>query len=90
MNLYIVFDAQYEWGCFVFETTRNRAKMRVANHFDIDYIDVRCKTLNRGVNFPYPKTVDCEQDEGYDVVLKCGHHYATESELFAEEEITEG
>lgn len=59
MNLYIVYDANYDWECFVFETTKNKAKKRVAEDFFMDYIDVRCKTLKKGVNFPYPKTINC-------------------------------
>jgi hypothetical protein len=70
----------------VFETTRNKAKKRVAEHFFCDYIDMRCKTLRKGVNFTYPKTVDSEDDEGYSVVLQCGFHYPTEAEIYAEEE----
>jgi hypothetical protein len=86
MNLYIVYDSNYDWGCFVFETTRNKAKKRAAEHFFMDYIDMRCKTLKKGVNFPYPKTVDSEDDEGYSTVLALGHHYANEAEMYSEEE----
>lgn len=81
MNLYQVWDAQYEWCCFVFEITRDRARLRVARYFDIDYIDTRCKTLRKGVNVPLPMVVDSETAEGYDVVLNCGYHYMTEEEL---------
>ena len=81
MNLYHVWDRHYEWCCFAFNTTRNRAKARVAELFDQEYIDMRCKTLKRGVNVPVPMVVDCDTDEGYDMVLKCGYRYATEEEL---------
>lgn len=75
MNLYIVTDANYDWGCFVFETTRNRAKLRVAKSLFQEYIDMRCITLKKGVNVPEPMVVDDENAEGYDMVLQCGCHY---------------
>ena len=81
MNLYSVWDRNYEWCCFVFDTTRNRAKLRVAESFGEDYIDMRCKTLKKGVNVPYPMLVDCDDADGYDIVLQCGYHYATEEEM---------
>lgn len=80
MNLYIVLDANYNWGCFVFEKTRNRAKAAVARHFDMDYTEMRCKTLKRAVNVDYPMIVDCETDQGYDMVLACGYHYMKDEE----------
>jgi len=80
LNLYIVMDANYEWGCFVFDASRNRAKMRVAYEFGADYIDMRCKTLARGVNMDFPMLVDCPEHEGYDLVERLGFHYGTDEE----------
>ena len=78
MNLYVVTDTNYEWGCFVFETTRNRAKLRTAESLGMTYIDMRCKTLKKGVNVPAPMMVDDTDSPGYDMVLKCGFHYEEE------------
>lgn len=78
MNLYMVSDADYEWCCFAFDTSRNRAKMRVAEHFGMDYVDMRCKTLKMGVNVQVPMLVDCETDKGYDKVMECGFFYVDE------------
>lgn len=75
MNLYIVWDSNYDWGCFAFDTSRNNAKMRVAKEFDCEYVDMRCKTLSRGVNVPIPMLVAHPDDEGYDKVLDCGYNY---------------
>ncbi len=80
MNLYKVMDANYDWCCFVFETTRNRAKLRVAESLGQEYIDMRCKTLKKGVNVPRPMTVDDETAEGYDMVVQCGYGYSYEEE----------
>lgn len=82
MNLYMVLDSNYDWCCFAFDTSRNRAKMRVAESFGIDYIDMRCKTLKKGINIPVPMLVTHPDDEGYDIVLNCGYHYATDEELW--------
>ena len=87
MNLYIVYDAVGGWGCYVFETTRGRAKAMVAKHNGAEYTDMRCNTLKKGVNFPYPKTVDSDTDEGYDVVLACGHHYDSIDEILGDEDV---
>lgn len=81
MNLYGVFDSNYDWCCYVFENTRNKAKLRVATEVGQDYTDMRCKTVRKGVNFPYPKTVFDENSEGYDIVLECGVRYLTEEEM---------
>lgn len=78
MNLYMVLDANYDWCCFAFDITRNRAKKRVADEFSHEYIDMRCKTLKKGVNVPIPMLVTHPDDDGYDMVLKCGYHYAEE------------
>lgn len=80
MNLYMVLDSNYDWCCFAFDTSRNRAKKRVADEFYCDYIDMRCKTLKRDVNVPVSMLVTHPDDKGYDVVLSCGFHYATEEE----------
>ena len=78
MNLYSVSDNSCDWCCYIFETTRNKAKMRCAKHFFFDYIDARCKLLKRGVNVPEPMIVDDEDCPGYDVVLKCGYKFLQE------------
>ena len=80
MNLYRVTDANCEWCCFVFDTSRNHAKVWVSNHFDESYISLRCKTLKRGVNVPHPMLIDYYDSEGYDIVLNCGYCFATEEE----------
>lgn len=82
MNLYMVLDSNYDWCCFAFDTSRNRAKMRVAESFGVDYIEMRCKTLKKGVNVSVPMLVTYPDDEGYDIVLSCGYHYATDEELW--------
>lgn len=80
MNLYLVCDADYEWGCFAFDTTRNRAKYSVARQFDEEYINMRCKTLKKCINIHSPMIVDCDTDKGYDIVLACGYHFMDEEE----------
>ena len=75
LNLYMVMDSNYDWCCYVFETSRNRAKLRVADEFDFNYLDMRCKTLKKGVNFPYAKLVEDKESKGYDIVKQCGYEY---------------
>ena len=48
LNLYMVTDSNYDWCCFAFDTSRNRAKLNVAEEFDYDYTEMRCKTLKKG------------------------------------------
>lgn len=79
-SLYQVGDSSYEWICYIFETTRNRAKARVAEYFDQDYVDMRCKTLKRGVNVDFPMIVDCPESKGYEIVQQFGYGYLTEDE----------
>lgn len=81
MNLYMVTDSNYEWCCFVFDTSRNRAKLQVSKYFDESYISLRCKTLKKGINLSQPMLVDYPEAEGYDIVLDCGYHFATEDEI---------
>ena len=81
MNLYRVCDKHYEWGCFVFAQSRNQAKYLVADSFGEDYINMRCKTLKRGVNIDHYLVVDCEDAKGYDLVQECGFHYPTQEEI---------
>ena len=78
MNLYMVLDANYDWCCFAFDTSRNRAKKRVANEFGCDYIDMRCKTLKKDVNVLIPMLVTHPNDNGYDIVLNYGFRYPEE------------
>ena len=80
MNLYMVLDNNYDWCCFAFDTSRNRAKKSVADEFYCDYIDMRCKTLKKDVDISTPMLVTHPDDKGYDIVLSCGYHYATEEE----------
>ena len=75
MNLYMVQDASYEWCCYCFDITRNKAKMRAASHFGLDFVDMRCKTLKKGVNVPEPTLVTHEEDEGYNMVRLCGYYF---------------
>lgn len=78
MNLYMVLDNNYDWCCFAFDTSRNRAKKRVADEFFCEYIDMRCRTLRKGVNVPIPMLVTHLDDDGYDMVLRCGYQYEYE------------
>lgn len=75
MNLYNVMDKNYEWSCFVFAPTRNKAKKLVADHFFIDYIDLRSRCLKKGVNIDHCVVVDHPDDEYYDLVVNCGFSY---------------
>ena len=84
MNLYMVLDNSYEWCCFVFDTSRNRAKKRVADEFYCEYIDMRCKTLKKGVNIPIPMLVTHPDDNGYDMVLNLGYQYEIPDYWYAE------
>lgn len=75
MNLYCVFDEQYEWCCFVFARTRNEAKAMWASGFDQEYTSARCKTLKRGLNFPLCKLVDHPDDPDYGYVVGLGYEH---------------
>ena len=76
MNLYVVSPSNYELDCYVFETTRGKARLRVARCFGIEYTDTRSKLLKRGVNVPEPMVVDDTDSPGYDIVKKLGFGYA--------------
>ena len=78
MNLYMVFDSNYDWCCFAFDTSRNRAKMSVAEEFDCDYIEMRRKTLKKGVNVTASMLVTNPDDNGYDIVKNCGYEYGSD------------
>lgn len=80
MNLYMVLDNNYDWCCFAFDTSRNKAKKKVADEFYCEYIDMRCKTLKKDINVSAPMLVTHPDDKGYDIVLGYGFHYATEDE----------
>jgi hypothetical protein len=75
MNLYMVLDEQYEWCCFIFAHTRNEAKAMWARCFDQEYTGARCKTLEKGVDFPMCKCVDNPDDPDYGYVLGLGYEY---------------
>ena len=76
----MVTDLECNWCCFVFDVSRKKAKLWVANYFDERYLSLRCKTLRKGINCPYPLIVDCETAEGYDLVLNCGYRFANEND----------
>lgn len=79
MNLYLVWDKQYEWCCYVFAVSRNQAKLMVAELFSQEYIDMRCKTLRKGLCNPQePATVDYTDDYLYEIVKQCGYEYTEE------------
>ena len=80
-NLYMVMDIYYDWCCFAFDVSRNRAKMRVAEEFGIEYTKMRCKTLKKGVNVPVPKLVTCPDDNDYYIVQNCGYEYGKDEDL---------
>ena len=82
MNLYQVWDKNYEWCCFAFDTSRNKAKLRVAESFFCDYIDMRCMTVKKGVNVQVPMLVDHPNAEGYDMVLYYGGRYEQDVEAW--------
>ena len=70
VNLYMVLDSNYDWCCFAFDTSRNKAKLSVAREFGNEYTEMRCKTLKKGVNVPVPMLVTHPDDKGYDIVKK--------------------
>ena len=78
VNLYMVLDANYDWCCFAFDTSRNKAKLSVAREFGNEYTEMRCKTLKKGVNVPSPMLVTHPDDNGYDIVKNCGYEYGTD------------
>ena len=80
LNLYMVYDRNSEYCCFVIEKTRGRAKAWAAGTWGEDFIDMRCYLLKKGVDAEKPMLIECETDEGYDIVLACGYHYMTEEE----------
>ena len=81
MNLYRVHGFDDCSCCFVFDTSRGRAKARVASYFNCEYINMRCQILAHGVNVPFLMVVDSPDAVGYEYVLKCGYRYATDEEL---------
>lgn len=80
LNLYMVMDSNYDWCCFAFDSSRNRAKMSVAEKFSCDYTEMRCKTLKKGVNVSVPMLVTHPDDTGYDIVKSCGYGYKEEED----------
>jgi hypothetical protein len=64
MNLYLVYPLKGDWGCYVFEESRNKAKMSLVNYFDNNetYIDFGCKTIQRDVGGePQICDMDCSR-----------------------------
>lgn len=80
LNLYMVMDNNYDWCCFAFDTSRNKAKLSVAQEFGYEYTEMRCKTLKKGVNVPLPMLVTCPEDNGYDIVQNCGYEYGEDAD----------
>ena len=58
----MVCDSNYDWCCFAFDTSRNMAKLSVARKFGNEYTEMRCKTLKKGVNVPFPMIVTHPDD----------------------------
>lgn len=81
LNLYMVMDSNYDWCCFAFDISRNKAKLSVAQEFDQEYTDMRCKTLKKGVNISVPMLVTCPEDKGYDIVQSCGYEYREDADF---------
>lgn len=81
LNLYMVMDSQYDWCCFAFDISRNKAKLSVAQEFDYEYTEMRCKTLKKGINVSLPMLVTHPDDKGYDIVKACGFEYGKEEDL---------
>jgi len=77
-NLYRISDNNYDWCCYTIDVSRNKAKLAVAKEFDIDYIDMRCKTLAKNVNCDRPILVYDEDCDGYDIVRSFGYEYKYE------------
>jgi hypothetical protein len=73
MNLYWVSGCEYQYGVFIFTTSRNRAKMLAVGQFnDSDtYLDMRCQTLKKDVS-GRETVVDCDFDEDYKRVTELG------------------
>ena len=74
MNLYLVNSLFHGYSCFVFDSTRNKAKYIVSREFDDEYIDMRCFTLVKGLDVP-AMIVTCSDDDGYDIVKSFGYEY---------------
>ena len=79
VNLYMVCDSNYDWCCFAFDISRNMAKLSVARKFGNEYTEMRCKTLKKCVNVPFPMLVTHPDDNGYDIVKNCGYEYGTDN-----------
>ena len=80
LNLYMVLDSDYDWCCFAFDTSRNRAKLSVAQEFGYEYTDMRCKTLRKGVNVSLPMLVTHPEDKGYEIVQNCGYEFGKDED----------
>ena len=62
-NLYYV-SCLYEYGCFVFAESANRAKSLCVNYFTDDepYIDLRCRLMKHDVGGEPNIVIDCESE----------------------------
>ena len=81
MNLYMVLTSQYDWCCFAFDVSRNKAKIAVAQEFDCEYTEMRCKTLKKGVNILSPMLVTDDESEGYEIVKSLGYEYGEDADF---------
>lgn len=80
MNLYCVRDKDGEWQCFVFESCPARAKMRIVDLYGGEYINMRCRTLKKGVNIDAALIVDSTKHEYYPIVQELGFSFEREDE----------
>lgn len=86
VNLYFVHQEYAEYGCFVFASTRNKAKSLCVNHFtdDESYIDMRSRTMAKNVGGRNNVVVDCQYDDAYKRVLDAGCEFISDEEELLE------
>lgn len=75
MNLYLVHSCESEWGCYCFARSANRAKQIVAHEMNDEYVNMRYKTLKRGVNIPLETAVTDKDHFAYAHLQRCGFEY---------------
>ena len=78
MNLYIVLDRGYDWCCFVFAKSRNTAKKLAADFFDLEYIEMRARTIAKNTEITGEAVVDDNEHKLYETVKKYGCEFAEE------------
>ena len=47
-------------------------------HHNGNKTEMRCKTLKKGVNIPFPMLVTHPDDKGYEIVKSCGYEYGSD------------